>query len=153
MKKYIYTAAILLAPAVALADHPEGTYLDEIRSEIRDDHRQLQEDRDAGFTEAAKEDEKQLAEDQLRLREAVKHPHRETPRPILQPKVQPAAPVSPPLQQHRDVKPHVLDERGDQVYAAPPEQTEHDEWRPGNNVHINPDRTFNHSAHVDNEIR
>ncbi len=134
MKIYIITATLALMPVVVLADRPEGGVINDIKSEIRDDYRQLHEDQAAGLTEDVREDERQLAEDKLRLRSAQHEPIKARHHPE---NIKPAA-------------------GGDQVLAAPPKE-ENDELRDpfysGSGEKMDPDKTFNHAAHVDNEIR
>ena len=130
MKKILLKTALVLTPIMALAEHPEGNYVADIQSQIRDDYRQLSEDRNAGFTDAVHADEKQIAEDKAQLREAQAHPGRPAPERHDLNNIRPAA--------------------DDEVNAVPP--SEKQEWKP-NPDKLDPNNTFNHSASVDNEIR
>ena len=77
MRKYRYIIlAVALLPTTALAakvqrvsefDIPE---INAIKSEIRDDYRQLEEDRLSGDMMAVRGDEQDIAEDKMRLRDA-----------------------------------------------------------------------------------
>ena len=129
MKKYILTAALVLTPTIAAAVHPEGGVINDIKSEIREGYRQLHEDEAAGNVAAASEDRKQIAEDERRLREAMRYPHR-TPEPMAG-----------------------MSQQGE-IYAAPP-PPEHDELNDKTDraAKLNPDRPFNRAASVPNEIR
>lgn len=131
MNKFMLTAALIMSPAITLANHDKAQ-VEEIKAEIREGHRQLREDEEAGDNEAARETKRQIAEDEARLREATRHPYKK------------------PL----NTKAPAAGEVNGEIKAAPPEpETDELRNRRDSANKLNPEDTFNRSATVPTEIR